>query len=41
MARSANFLITGDKDFTEAQKILDTIITSVSNFNRLVISTQT
>lgn len=34
---SANFLITGDKDFTEAQKILETIIISVSDFNRLVI----
>ena len=40
IAGSANFLITGDKDFTEAQKILDTIIISVSNFNRLVIPTQ-
>ena len=37
IAGSANFLITGDKDFTEAQKILDTIIISVSDFNRLVI----
>jgi putative PIN family toxin of toxin-antitoxin system len=40
IAGSANFLITGDKDFTEAQKILDTIIISVSDFNRLVILTQ-
>ena len=40
IAGSANFLITGDKDFTEAQKILDTIIISVSDFNRLVIPTQ-
>jgi putative PIN family toxin of toxin-antitoxin system len=37
IAGSANFLITGDKDFTEAQKILETIIISVSDFNRLVI----
>ncbi|MFM7580960.1 MAG: putative toxin-antitoxin system toxin component, PIN family [Microcystaceae cyanobacterium] len=37
IAGSANFLITGDKDFTEAQKILDTIIISVSEFNRLII----
>jgi putative PIN family toxin of toxin-antitoxin system len=41
IAGAANFLITGDKDFTEAQKILDTIIISVSDFNRLVIPTQT
>lgn len=40
IAGSANFLITGDKDFTEAQKILDTIIISVSDFNRIVIPTQ-
>jgi len=37
IAGSANFLITGDKDFTEAPKILDTIIISISDFNRLVI----
>ncbi|MEB3227605.1 MAG: putative toxin-antitoxin system toxin component, PIN family [Synechocystis sp.] len=37
IAGSANFLITGDKDFTEAQKILDTIIISVGDFNRLII----
>ena len=37
IAGSANFLITGDKDFTEAKKILDTTIISVSDFNRLVI----
>jgi len=40
IAGSANFLITGDKDFTEAQKILDTIIISVSDFKRLVILAQ-
>lgn len=37
IAGSANFFITGDKDFTEAQKILKTIIISVFDFNRLVI----
>ena len=40
IAGSANFLITGDKDFTEARKISDTIIISVSDFNRLVMPTQ-
>lgn len=37
IAGSANFLITGDKDFKEAQKILETIIISVIDFNRFVI----
>ncbi len=37
IAGSANFFITGDKDFTEAQKILNTIIISVNDFYRLVM----
>jgi len=37
IAGSANFIITGDKDFTEAQKILETIIISVNDFNRFII----
>ncbi|CAD5942863.1 putative nucleic acid-binding protein, contains PIN domain [Planktothrix agardhii] len=37
IAGSATFFITGDKDFTEAQKFLDTIIISATDFNRLVI----
>lgn len=37
IAGSANFLITGDKDFSEAQKMLETIIISVTDFERLII----
>jgi len=37
IAGRANFFITGDKDFTEAQKLLDTIIISATDFTRLVI----
>jgi putative PIN family toxin of toxin-antitoxin system len=37
LAANADFLITGDKDFTEAQKLIKTIILSVSQFVRLVI----
>ena len=33
---SADFLITGDRDFDEAQKLLNTKIVSVSQFKRLV-----
>jgi uncharacterized protein len=36
IAGSANFLITGDRDFAEAQKIIETIVISVSDFNRIV-----
>jgi uncharacterized protein len=36
IAGSANFLITGDRDLTEAQKILETIVISVSDFNRII-----
>jgi putative PIN family toxin of toxin-antitoxin system len=37
IAGKAKFFITGDKDFTEAQKLLDTIIISVTDFNHLII----
>jgi uncharacterized protein len=36
IAGSANFLITGDQDFIEAQKMLETTVISVAEFNRLV-----
>ncbi len=37
IAGSANFFVTGDKDFSEAQRMLDTIIISVIDFERLVV----
>jgi uncharacterized protein len=40
LAANADFFITGDKDFTEAQKLLDTTIISVSQFKRLVCDSQ-
>ncbi|WP_268807026.1 putative toxin-antitoxin system toxin component, PIN family [Gloeocapsopsis dulcis] len=36
LASKANFLITGDRDFTEAQTSMDTTIISVSLFKKLV-----
>ncbi len=36
IAGSANFFITGDKDFAEAQKIVDTTIISAYDFERIV-----
>jgi putative PIN family toxin of toxin-antitoxin system len=36
LASEAEYLITGDKDFAEAQKILSTTIISVSLFKKLV-----
>ncbi|MBW4678299.1 MAG: putative toxin-antitoxin system toxin component, PIN family [Desmonostoc geniculatum HA4340-LM1] len=36
MAAEADFLITGDSDFNQAQTLLNTTIISVSLFNRLV-----
>lgn len=33
---SADFLITGDRDFSEAQRLVSTTILSVSQFKRLV-----
>ncbi|MGB7088420.1 MAG: putative toxin-antitoxin system toxin component, PIN family [Phormidesmis sp.] len=36
IAADAHFLITGDQDFSEAQRLVDTTILSVSTFKRLV-----
>ena len=36
LAGGADFLITGDRDFTEAQTLMDTTIISVSLFKKLV-----
>ncbi|MEH2455217.1 putative toxin-antitoxin system toxin component, PIN family [Nostoc sp.] len=36
MAAEADFLITGDSDFNQAQTLVNTTIISVSLFNRLV-----
>jgi predicted nucleic acid-binding protein len=36
IAARADYLITGDRDFTEARKLLTTAIVSVSQFQRLV-----
>lgn len=35
LSNNAHFLITGDKDFTEAQKILNTTVISVAQFKKL------
>lgn len=40
LAANADFLITGDKDFTEAQRLVNTAIVSVSTFKRLVCDIQ-
>lgn len=40
LAADADFFITGDKDFTEAQKLLNTTIISVSQFKRLICDSQ-
>lgn len=37
LAAQADYLITGDKDFEEAQKLVETTIISVSRFKQLVI----
>lgn len=36
MACGADYLITGDKDFSEAQQMIGTTIISVSLFKKLV-----
>ncbi|PZV04387.1 MAG: putative toxin-antitoxin system toxin component, PIN family [Leptolyngbya sp.] len=36
LSAKAEFLITGDRDFSEAQRLLSTTILSVSQFKRLV-----
>jgi putative PIN family toxin of toxin-antitoxin system len=37
IASDADYFVTGDKDFNEAQRLVNTIIISVSQFKRLVI----
>jgi uncharacterized protein len=37
MVADAEYLITGDKDFTEAQKLVNTTIISVSMFKQIVM----
>jgi putative PIN family toxin of toxin-antitoxin system len=37
LVADAEYLITGDKDFTEAQKLVNTAIISVSMFKRIVM----
>jgi putative PIN family toxin of toxin-antitoxin system len=39
LASDAEYLITGDKDFSDAQKMISTTIISVSLFKRLVCDT--
>jgi len=39
LASEAEYLITGDKDFSEAQKMINTTIISVSLFKKLVCNT--
>jgi putative PIN family toxin of toxin-antitoxin system len=38
LSNNVDYLITGDSDFSEAQKLLNTTILSVSMFKRLVIN---
>jgi uncharacterized protein len=40
LAAEADYLITGDRDFTDAYKLLTTTVCSVSQFKRLVIDTE-
>ncbi|MBE2202061.1 MAG: putative toxin-antitoxin system toxin component, PIN family [Anaerolinea sp.] len=40
LVTEADFLITGDHDFAEAQKLVKTIILSVSQFKNLVIGSR-
>ena len=40
LAARAEFFITGDRDFSQARKLLDTTILSVSLFKRLVMSSE-
>lgn len=39
LSTDANFLITGDKDFADAQRLINTTIISVSQFKKLVCLT--
>lgn len=40
LAADAEYLLTGDRDFTEAYKLLNTTVCSVTQFKRLVIDTE-
>jgi putative PIN family toxin of toxin-antitoxin system len=40
LVAEADYLITGDRDFTEAYKLLTTTVCSVTQFKRLVIDTE-
>ncbi len=37
LAAEADYLITGDKDFTEARRLVQTTIISVSQFKQLIV----
>ncbi len=39
LSADADWLITGDKDFTEAEKMMSTTILSVAMFNKTVVET--
>lgn len=39
LAAQADYFITGDRDFTEAKKLVSTTILSVSLFKKLLLST--
>lgn len=39
LASDADFLITGDRDFTQAEKLVNTTIISVSLFKKLMCDT--
>ena len=39
LASNAEFFITGDRDFSEARKLINTIILSVSLFKKLIMAT--
>jgi putative PIN family toxin of toxin-antitoxin system len=39
LASQADFLVTGDRDYEEARKLINTTILSVSAFKRLIIDT--
>ena len=40
LAANAEFFITGDRDFAQAQKLLNTTILSVSLFKKLIMSSE-
>jgi uncharacterized protein len=40
LTANAEFFITGDRDFSQAQKLLNTTILSVSLFKKLVMASE-